>query len=59
MGRNVERIEMRKLYKILVEKSEDLGVAGKITLKLVLREWRGRVWTGFIWLRIGTVDRLL
>jgi hypothetical protein len=27
---------------------EDLGVDGCIILKLILREWDGRTWSGFI-----------
>jgi hypothetical protein len=33
---------------------EDLGVDGKIILGWILRKQDGRVWTGFIWLSIGT-----
>jgi hypothetical protein len=33
---------------------EDLGVDGKIILNWILGKKPGRVWTGFIWLRIGT-----
>jgi hypothetical protein len=39
--------------------SEDLGEDGRIILKLILKTWLGRVWTGFIWLRIGTIGELL
>jgi hypothetical protein len=50
-------VEMGHAYKILVGKSEGnnrskyQSVDGKIIL-----EWKycGKVWTGFIWLRIGT-----
>jgi hypothetical protein len=38
---------------------EDLGVRGRITLKLIFRNYNGRVWTGLIWLRIGTSGGLL
>jgi len=38
---------------------EDPGVDGVIMLKGVLKKWGGREWTGLIWLRIGTADRLL
>jgi len=31
-----------------------LGVDGKIILKCILGKYGGRVWTGFIWLRIWT-----
>jgi hypothetical protein len=34
--------------------SEDLGVDGRMVLKLILGKQCGKVWTGFIWLRIGT-----
>jgi hypothetical protein len=34
---------------------EDIGVDGRITLKLVLKK-AGGVWNEFIWLRIGTSD---
>lgn len=36
-----------------------IGVAGKIILKLILREKDERVWNGLIWLRRGTSDVLL
>jgi hypothetical protein len=35
------------------ETLEDLGVYGRIILKFALRKDDRRVWTGFIWLRIG------
>jgi hypothetical protein len=28
-------------------------------LKRILKKWDGRLWTGFIWLRIGTSGGLL
>jgi hypothetical protein len=33
--------------------SEDLGVDGMIILEWILGKWGGKLWTGFIWLRIG------
>jgi hypothetical protein len=39
--------------------SEDLGVDGKIILEWTLGESGGKVWTGFIWIRIGISGRLL
>ena len=33
---------------------EDPDVEGKIILRLVIRKWGVGVWTGSIWLRIGT-----
>jgi hypothetical protein len=56
---------MRNAYYILVgnlmgrDHLEDLGVDGNIILQWILGKWCGRVWTGFIWLRIGTSGGLL
>jgi hypothetical protein len=33
---------------------EDIGIDGVIILEWILRNYGGRVWTGFIWLRTGT-----
>jgi len=30
-----------------------------IILKLIFKKWDGKAWTGLIWLRIGTGDRVL
>jgi hypothetical protein len=38
---------------------EDLDIDGKLLLELILEKWDGKVWTGCIWLRIGTSGRLL
>jgi hypothetical protein len=38
---------------------EEPGVDGRIILKLIFREWDVGVWTGLIWLRIGTGGGLL
>jgi hypothetical protein len=35
------------------------NVSGRIILKHVLKRYDGVVWTGFIWLRIGTSGSLL
>jgi hypothetical protein len=48
---------MRNAHTILVVKSD--GMNGRITLKRKLRKQGGRVWTGFIWLKIGTDGGLL
>jgi hypothetical protein len=55
--------EMRNAYSILVGRPEgnhleDQVVDGRIILEWILGK-RGRVWTGFIWLRIGTSDGFL
>jgi hypothetical protein len=39
--------------------SEDLGVDGRIILEWISGEGGGKVWTGFIWLRIETTGGLL
>jgi hypothetical protein len=33
---------------------EDLVVDGKMILEPILMKCRGKVWTGFIWLKIGS-----
>jgi hypothetical protein len=34
--------------------SEDLGIDGKIIVEQISRKYGGKVWTGFICLRIGS-----
>ena len=38
---------------------EDPGVDGRIILRWIFRKWDVGVWTGLIWLRIGTGGRHL
>jgi hypothetical protein len=38
---------------------EDLDVDGRIILKSILGKQVLRVWNAFIWLRIGTIGRIL
>jgi hypothetical protein len=33
---------------------EDLSIDGSVILKCVLKKYGVRMWTGFIWLRIGS-----
>jgi hypothetical protein len=48
--------EMRNAYKILIrDHLEDLGIDGRT----VLRKQDERLWTGFMWLRIGTLGLVL
>jgi len=35
--------------------SEYKSISGMIILKWVLKEWDGRLWTGYIWLMIGPI----
>jgi hypothetical protein len=56
--------EMRNAYILVVnlkgrDHSEDLVVDGIILLKWILQKQVWRVWIGFTWLRLGTVDRIL
>ena len=50
----------RGVYKVLVGKPEerdhfeDPEVAGRIIFRWIFRKWDVGVWTGSIWLRIGT-----
>jgi len=52
---------MRNAYKIFAGnlKGRDVGVERRIILKYSLRIYDVRVWTQFIWLRIGTNGGLL
>jgi hypothetical protein len=38
---------------------EDPGIDGKIVLKYILNKYSVRMWTGFIWLKIGTSGGVL
>jgi hypothetical protein len=35
---------------------EDLGIDGRIMLELMLGKYSEKLWTGFIWFRIGTSE---
>jgi hypothetical protein len=55
---------MRNEYKIIDAKLkgkdhlEDLDIDGRMILKLILQIQAAIIWTGFIWLRIGTIGIL-
>jgi hypothetical protein len=57
--------EIRNAYKILVGKLErkghlgNLGVYGKVVLKWILEKRGVKMWTGLIWLKIGSNGGLL
>jgi hypothetical protein len=66
MGGNVARMgEMKNAYKILIRKSEgrdhaeDLGVVGRLIFDWISGIEGGKMWTGFIGLRIGISGGLL
>ena len=44
-----------RLKKVKERDAWSLGVEGRIVLKWILKIWEV-MWTGFIWLRIGTGD---
>jgi hypothetical protein len=46
-------------YSISVGKSDEKRLLGSMILKGILKEKGVRMWTGFIWLRIGTSGGLL
>ena len=51
--------DRRGAYRVLVgelrysDHLEDQGLDGRVILKLILKQWDGEAWPGFIWLRIG------
>jgi len=55
----------RNAYRCLVEKSEAKrphgirGIAGRKTLKRIIKKWDWMTWAGFVWLRIERGGRLL
>jgi hypothetical protein len=55
---NADKVFSRTLKEI--HHLEKLGIDGRATLQRILKNiYTGRVWIGFIWLRIGTNGRLL
>jgi hypothetical protein len=51
--------EKRNAYRILVGKPEGKRRLGRPRCRWVLEKKDGMVWTGLIWLRIGTSGRLM
>jgi hypothetical protein len=57
--------EKRNAYRLSVESQkerdhwEDQDVGGLIILGRILERWDGVMWTGLVWLRIGTGGELL
>jgi hypothetical protein len=57
--------EMRNAYNILAGESEGKRPLGRprcrwqIILEWILERYSGKMWTGFIWFRIGTSGWLL
>jgi hypothetical protein len=41
------------------EHLKDLGLDGRIILKVLFKKWYGGPWTGFVWFRINTGGGLL
>jgi hypothetical protein len=54
------KVDSKGAYRVLVGKSagkshlEDPGLDGRIILRWIFRKWDVGIWTGLIWLRIGT-----
>jgi hypothetical protein len=56
---NVFKIVVGKLEEKRQDSLEDVGVCERTILKWTLKKSSGRVWTVFVWLKIGTIGRLL
>jgi hypothetical protein len=59
-GLGLERIPWNDLVSgKWIHYGEDLDVDGRIILEWILGKWDWNLWTGCIWLRVGTNGRLL
>jgi hypothetical protein len=54
MFRNSQRISLRPGLILWYNRFGDPGIDGRIMLRWICRKWDVGVWTGSIWLRIGT-----
>jgi hypothetical protein len=54
VGHVAQMGEKRNMYRLLVEKPEGTRPLGRPR-----RRWNGVMWTGLVWLRIGTGGELL
>jgi hypothetical protein len=59
MGREEERVGYWWESQRERDHWEDKGVGGLIILGWILERWDGVMWTGLVWLRIGTGGELL
>jgi hypothetical protein len=65
MGNTARIEEIKKYAKFWSENLkgrdylENLGIDGRITSELILEKQGGELWTGFIWLKIGTSGGIL
>jgi hypothetical protein len=54
----MERWEMHTIFWLEIlkgrDRSEDLGIDGRIIFEWILGKYGGKLWTGFMWLWIGT-----
>jgi hypothetical protein len=57
--------KLRNAYKILIRKPVDKRPRGsprcrwEDNIRMALEKYGGKVWTGFIWLKVGTCDGFL
>jgi hypothetical protein len=58
-GRVARMGEKRNAYRLLVGKPEGKGGWIILVLGWILERWDGVMWTGLVWLRIGTGGELL
>jgi hypothetical protein len=58
-------VKIRNVYTVLIGKPEGMRPLGRPrhiwedNIKMNIKKWGVRLWTGFVWLRIGTSDDIL